>query len=128
MLTNEVAKQAGVNIETLRFYERKGLLKAPKRLSSGYRMYDTEAVRTVRFIKQAQNLGFTLTEIKTLLGLSTHTLTSCNSVQSLASQKIGEVDAKIRDLQAMKVALDELLSTCYTRDHKQGCPLLNSIK
>ncbi|MGH7196393.1 MAG: heavy metal-responsive transcriptional regulator [Candidatus Saccharimonadales bacterium] len=128
MLTGEVAKRAGVNTETLRFYERKGLLAPPKRLQSGYRVYSADAVRTVRFIKRAQQLGFTLQEIKTLLELSVHRRASCKEVQTLADQKVGEVDEKIRDLLAIKAALEQLLGSCHGDDHRKDCPLLKAIE
>lgn len=127
MLTNEVAKQTGVNIETLRFYERKGLLKPPKRLPSGYRKYDDEAVRTVRFIKRAQALGFTLSEISELLRLSAHKQTGCADTQTLGKQKINEIDAKIQDLMTMRGALEQLLGACHEH-HTQTCPFLDAVE
>lgn len=128
MLTNEVAKQAEVNIETLRFYERKGLLEAPKRTASGYRMYDEESVRIVRFIKRAQDLGFTLTEVKGLLELSAHKQNNCGVAQALGDQKIKEVDEKIKDLQRIRVALEQLLANCHDLKHQQACPFLAALE
>lgn len=127
MLKNEVARLAGVNNETLRFYERKGLLKAPERTAAGYRTYDAEAVRAVRFIKRAQDLGFTLAEVKGLLELSAHKQTDCNAAQTLGSQKLSEVDQKIKDLQAIRTALEQLLANCHSSGHKQDCPFLEAI-
>jgi len=90
-----MASQAGVNVQTLRYYERRGLLPAPARRESGYREYPSDAVRVVRFVKRAQELGFSLAEVETLLDLAAGGPDSCDLAQELATQKIGELDAKI---------------------------------
>jgi len=93
-----MASQAGVNVQTLRYYERRGLLPAPARRESGYREYPSDAVRVVRFVKRAQELGFSLAEVETLLDLAAGGPDSCDLAQELATQKIGELDAKIATL------------------------------
>jgi DNA-binding transcriptional MerR regulator len=97
--TSEVAAQANVNAQTLRFYERQGLLAEPARSAAGYRSYAPEAVRRVRFIKRAQELGFTLSEVQTLLHLAQGGPDSCDAVRDVASEKIADVERRIANLQ-----------------------------
>jgi DNA-binding transcriptional MerR regulator len=122
-----VAGQAGVNVQTLRYYERRGLLPAPARRESGYRMYDADAVGVVRFIKRAQELGFTLTEIETLLQLAEGGPQSCEAARQLASDKIAELDRRLQTLQTMRDALGRLLATCSLPRSERDCPLLCAI-
>src|SRR5262245_38352047 len=107
--TGELARLAQVKIDTLRFYERQGLLPVPPRRASGYREYPPEAVELVRFIQRAQELGFTLREIKELLTLRAVPQATCGDVVVLARRKVEEIDAKIGDLRAMRAALTRLL-------------------
>src|SRR5688572_18532626 len=86
--TGELAARAGVNVQTLRYYERRGLLKEPRRRSSGYRAYPAEAVKLIRFVKQAQELGFTLSEIENLLRLRADQKASCSEVRARAESKL----------------------------------------
>jgi MerR family transcriptional regulator, copper efflux regulator len=123
----EVAGEAGVNIQTLRFYERRGLLKNPPRRPSGYREYTPDSVRRVRFIKRAQQLGFTLKEIEELLQLRDDPSVPCAEVRTTAEAKVSEIDEKIRHLKAMKKALQTLAESCAANQQRH-CPLLESLE
>lgn len=125
--SGEVAKAAGVNVETLRYYERRGLLAEPARRESGYREYPPEAVHVVRFIKRAQALGFTLVEVDELLGLRSDGERSCGEVRDAAAEKIREIDAKIESLSAIKSALATLVATCVDGASTRECPILESL-
>ena len=114
LTTGEVAAKAGVNIQTLRYYERRGLLAEPERRPSGYREYSPDAVRLIRFIKRAQELGFTLAEVEDLLRLRNDQQIACSEVKSAAEAKIHDIDEKIRRLRAMKRALGTLTQSCAT--------------
>ena len=104
----QVAKGAGVGVETVRFYEREGLVPAPKRRPSGYRQYPADTVRRIRFVQAAKDLGFTLKEIRELLSLRVAVGKSCVDVRDLAHQKLAAVDAKLVELQRVRTALAEL--------------------
>ena len=127
MRSAEVATEAGVNVQTLRYYERRGLLAAPARLPSGYRNYRPETVRIVRFVKQAQQLGFSLEEIETLLGLAAGGPASCEAAEALASEKIAALDERIATLAAMRESLRRLVTTCERPPHRRECPLLTAF-
>lgn len=123
----EVAAQAGVNVQTLRYYERRGLLAEPERTRSGYRLYPASAVKLVRFIKRAQGLGFSLAEINRLLELRDDRASSCEDVRTLALAKIETVETKMRQLAAMKHALELLVRSCDTDDSRRECPILEAL-
>ncbi len=125
--TGEVAAQAGVNVQTLRYYERRGLLKEPERRPSGYREYPPDTVRRIRFIKRAQELGFTLTEIEDLLRLRDDQELACAEVRSAAETKMEDIEQKIRQLRAMKRALGVLVATCATEGSPRHCPILEAL-
>lgn len=126
--TGQVAAAAGVNVETLRYYERRGILAEPRRLNgSGFRQYPPEAVKVVRFVKQAQELGFTLAEVEELLSLRKDHRRSCTEVRAAATTKIEDVDLKIRKLRAMKRALTVLVKSCTGRGSTRECPILDAI-
>ncbi len=124
--SGEVARQAGVNVETLRFYERVGILPPPPRRPSGYREYPPETVDLVRFVKRAQELGFSLREIRELLALRDAPQAAAPAVRRLVKQKLEEIDRKIRDLRAMQQALNELLCACRTK-RSAACPIIQSL-
>lgn len=126
--SGELAKQANVNPETLRYYEREGLLAEPVRTESGYRLYQQAEVKRVRFIKKAQELGFSLKEVKELLSLKWSGSHSASEVKQLTEQKILDIEAKIQSLLAMKAALQELASTCSGKGSIDDCPILNSLE
>lgn len=127
--SSQVAQQANVNVETLRYYEREGLLPTPSRTESGYRQYSETDVARVQFIKRAQHLGFTLDEIKDLLSLRQHPDDSAGPVKQLALDKIELIDTKIEALQQMKTVLQDLASACPgshgTIDY---CPILKAFE
>lgn len=124
MRIGEVAAAAGVTVETLRYYERRGLLALPARLSSGYRQYDPGAVRVIHFIKDAQDLGFTLSNIESLLRLAEGGPDNCNDVRDLTRTKIEQVTAKINSLTTIRAALEQLADTCDMPRADRMCPLL----
>lgn len=125
--TAEVAEQAGVNVETLRFYERKGILPEPPRRASGYREYPPETVERVKFIKRAQELGFALREIEEILGFRQTAGAKSGRVRKLAEAKVKEIELKIRDLEAMKASLTALLCACDGKRTVASCPIIESL-
>jgi DNA-binding transcriptional MerR regulator len=110
--TAEAAKRGGVGVETIRYYERHGLMPRAPRTHSGYRIFTEDAVTRLRFIKHAQELGFSLKEIKELLNLRIRPRSSCADVRRSAEAKIAEVEEKIRHLEAMRDALRQLARGC----------------
>lgn len=124
----QVARQAGVGVETVRFYEREGLLEEPARRSSGYRQYPEEAIKQIRFIKRAQQLGFSLKEIAELLTLRVDGQTSCEQVKERAAAKLGEVERKMVELQRMRQALLQVASLCTEEGPKGRCPMLDALE
>lgn len=127
MQTGEVAARAGVNIQTLRYYERRGLLGRPPRTASGYRRYSEDAVRIVRFVKRAQELGFTLDEAEQLLRLRRVSPARQSSVRALATAKVADIESKMRQLAAMRAALQQMLSACCG-DGALECPILEALE
>ena len=123
----EVAKQAGVKLQTIHYYERRGLLPRPPRTGSNYRAYPEEAVPRVRFIKRAQELGFTLKEIKELLSLRAAPRTRCAGVRECAEAKAQDIDSKVRMLQAMRKALTKLVGECSGKGPVTQCPILEAL-
>jgi MerR family mercuric resistance operon transcriptional regulator len=123
----QLAKDANVNIETVRYYERRGLLPEPKRRESGYREYSPEDVFRIKFIKRAQELGFTLKEISELLALRVDAKTTCAKVKKQAEAKISDIEEKILLLKKMKAALGKLASSCKDHKPQQGCPILEYL-
>lgn len=126
--TGELAKRAGVNVETLRFYERKGLLPEPPRRESGYREYPEESITRIRFIKRAQELGFSLDEIQELLALRVKSETPCAGVKDFTEKKILDVQRKIADLKIIERALKKLAAACPGQGSvNDGCPILHNL-
>ena len=128
MRTHEVAARAGVNAQTLRYYERRGILPDPPRSPAGYRDYPASAVDVLRFVKRAQELGFTLAEVEDLLALAAGGPDSCDAARALAEVHLGELEAKIADLQRMRGSLTALVDTCHRPRPDRSCPLLSAIK
>lgn len=127
MTIGQVARQAGIGVETVRFYEREGLLEQPARRLSGYRQFEPDAVARLRFIKQAQRLGFTLREIKELLALKLDPGGTRAEVRQRAIDKVADIDARIADLKRMKKALVPLIEACDGKGKLDGCPILAAI-
>lgn len=128
MRSSELAEQAGVNVQTLRYYERRGLLPEPERLDSGYRAYGPDAVQIVKFVRRAQKLGFSLEEINSLLELSAGGPESCEAARELASAKVAELDQKLASITAMRGSLLRLIDTCALPRDRRECPLLHAIE
>jgi Hg(II)-responsive transcriptional regulator len=123
----QVARQAGVGIETIRFYEREGLLEEPARGVSGYRQYPEQVVKRIRFIKRAQRLGFSLKEITELLLLRVDAQTTCEKVKQRTEAKIAEVERKLVELQRMRQALLKVASLCTGQGPASACPMLDAL-
>jgi MerR family mercuric resistance operon transcriptional regulator len=123
----EVAKQARVQVETLRYYERTGLVAHPPRSASNYRLYPQETVRRVQFIKRAQELGFSLKEIMELLALRATPETPCADIRRRTLDKITAIDEKIQTLIAMKHALAKLVEECSGQGEITDCPILAAL-
>lgn len=120
------AKAAGVNVETIRFYQRKGLLLEPERPSGGIRRYGAADVTRVRFVKSAQRLGFSLDEIAELLKLEDGT--HCDEASRLAEHKLRDIQEKLADLARMEAVLAQLVCACYSRRGSVSCPLIASLQ
>ena len=124
----QVAKQAGVNIETIRFYEREGLIPEPPRKPSGYRQYSPDFVKRILFIKRAQALGFALKEIADLLALRVEPDTACDDVRKRAETKLAAIEEKIQTLERLRVILGQLISACNQRQPTNDCPILAALE
>ena len=128
MRIGELAKRAAVNIQTVRYYERRGLLDDPRRRSAGYREYTDATLDRLRFIKRAQELGFTLSEIGELLALRLDPNTTAAAVKQRAHEKIVEIEGKLRDLERIRHALTHLAGQCRGGRGPAGdCPLLDAL-
>jgi MerR family transcriptional regulator, mercuric resistance operon regulatory protein len=123
-----VAAQAQVNTQTLRYYERRGLLPEPERTASGYRAYSVDAVRLVRFVKRAQQLGFTLDDIQELLHLAGGGPASCEAAKTMARSRIADLERRIQELAGMRDALARLVDTCERPRKDRDCPLMHDIE
>ena len=123
----DVAERGGVNLQTIRYYEREGLLPEPPRLASGYRLFPEAAVRRVRFIKRAQALGFSLAEIRGLLSLRENADAGAQDMRERARAKVAEIEEKIRTLRAMKKALNALAESCPGCGPLSECPILDAL-
>ena len=127
LTVGEVARRTAVHIETLRYYERQGLVARPPRSRSNYRLYPEQTVRRVQFIKRAQQLGFSLKEIQEVLALRAEPQAQCADVRERALAKIHEIEHKVRTLQAMHTALTKLVAACAGRGAVTDCPILASL-
>lgn len=120
----KLAQAAGVNIETIRYYQRRGLLVEPTKPMGGHRRYTSEQANRVRFIKRAQALGFTLTEISKLLTLNQG---CCDETSALATRKLELIKQKITDLDVMRQALEGLVQQCKTGKDRSSCPIIDAL-
>ncbi len=128
MKIGEAAKAAGVGVETIRFYERKGLVRQPRRpVLGGFRSYAGETVERIRFIRQAQGIGFSLKEIKDLLSLRIDPAANCGEVRAHARAKLDEVNTKIASLNHMKCALEDLIEACPGEGALGECSILEAL-
>ena len=128
MFIGELADASGVGVETVRFYEREGLLPEPPRTGAGYRVYDAAAVRRVRFILRAKALGFTLAETKELLELRVTDPAACGDVEATARSKIADVEARIRELERIRIVLGDLVRACARNEQTGECPILDALE
>lgn len=126
-LTGQIAKMAGVNVETLRFYEKKGLIPEPMRTDAGYRQYPEETIYRIQFIKNAQKLGFTLKEIREFLSITLATKNQCQQVRGEIDHKLMEVHEKIEKLQEISNALKNLRRKCDKGGIDGKCPILKFL-
>lgn len=126
--TGEVAERANVNKETVRYYEKRNLIPEPDRRRSGYRIFTQRHINQIKFIKRAQELGFTLSEIKELLELRMDEDTTCSRIKSEAQEKYRDVQEKIEDLQRIKKTLLELIDSCAGEGPKGECPILEALE
>jgi DNA-binding transcriptional MerR regulator len=128
MKIGEVAKRSGTGIETIRFYEREGLLPPPQRRPSGYRQYDEATVERLDYIRRAKELGFTLAEVRELLDLSFTARSGCDHIRQRAEAKVADIEGKIRSLRQMKRSLGRIIRRCRVKDSTEDCPLVHKTK
>ena len=121
-----LADAAGVGIDTVRFYERRGLLPTPKRTASGYRLYDADSISRIRFVRRAKGLGFTLDEIQNLLKLQDNAGPKAE-VKAITKLKLEQIAAKISDLTRMRSALESLSAECSGKGSISGCPIIEAM-
>jgi len=124
----EVARRADVNKETVRYYEKRKLIPEPDRRRSGYRIFTQRHIDQIKFVKRAQELGFTLSEIKELLELRLDEETSCSEIREEAQQKYQDVTQKIKDLRQIQDTLVDLIDSCSEGGPIADCPILNAIE
>lgn len=122
-----VARSVGIGVETVRFYERKGLIAPPPRTPSGYRQYPDDAIERLRFVRRAQELGFTLDEIASLLELRVEAGTACEDARRLALARLTDVQSRIADLQRIADALGGLVTACEAERETTACPILDAL-
>jgi Hg(II)-responsive transcriptional regulator len=127
MTIGELAKAAGVGVETVRFYERKRLIARPRKPVQGFRKYEDDVVRRIRFIRRAQELGFSLAEIRQLLELRLDPKRTCADVKREAESKISDIDERIGQLRTMRAALVEITRSCSGEGPTSACPILDAI-
>ena len=124
----KLARLGGVNIQTIRYYERCGLISPPLKTNSGYRLYGEEELKRLRFIRRAKELGFTLKEIKELLELRVDVPAACENVRIRAEEKLKIIEDKIGALEGIKNALTALISSCKRKRSTEECPILTSLE
>ncbi|TWI03848.1 Zn(II)-responsive transcriptional regulator/Cu(I)-responsive transcriptional regulator,TIGR02044/Hg(II)-responsive transcriptional regulator,TIGR02051 [Luteimonas cucumeris] len=127
MKIGELAQRSQVAIDTVRYYERQGLLPEPARRASGYRSYASDDVVRLRFIRRAKSLGFTLQEIRELLELSAHRNDDMAALKALAAAKLDDISNKINELERIRDGLNELVSSCPGHGALDQCPILNAL-
>ena len=127
MKIGELAREAGVSVQTVRYYERRGLLPTPDRTTSGYREYDGSDVRRLSFIGRAKELGFTLSEVQELLNLQVRRGTTADDVREQALEKLESTRSKIRDLRSISAALERMISTCDAHGSSETCALMHAL-
>ncbi len=124
----QVAKQSGVSVETVRYYEKEGLLEVPERKESGYRQFKGDTIARLSFIQQAKKLGFSLKEIGELLSITSDANTVCNDVKQLSQDKLVDIEKKIKMLQQMRKSLKKLIDVCPGQAPINDCPILDALQ
>ena len=127
MQIGQLATQAGVAIDTVRYYERQGLLPTPQRRASGYRHYDAQDISRLRFIRRAKAIGFSLQEIQDLLRLSGNQDADRAEVRALAQHRLLDIERKLRELDAMRATLATLVGQCSGHGSLEGCPIIDTL-
>ena len=120
----KLAKEVNLSVETIRFYEREGLIKQPQKPRNGYRLYDDSIAKQLRFIGKAKALGFTLKEVASLMAMDS----DCAKVESLGLKKLHIIQNKIADLQRLEKVIKEMTNSCRTNDDQSHCPIIDSLK
>lgn len=128
MTIGEFASRAGVNVQTVRYYERRRILPEPERTASGYRQYGGDALARIRFIRRAQELGFSLHEIEELLDLRVKDPSSCSAVAAKTRTKLENVRRKIQELKRMQQVLEKLATSCAARQPTDECPIMEALE
>jgi MerR family copper efflux transcriptional regulator len=123
----KVAARTGLGIDTIRFYEKEGLIPEPARRPSGFRDYDPDVLERLRFIRQAKALGFSLKEIADLLALRVDDKRTCEEVYRRTSEKIADIETRIRDLERIKAALANMAAACHGKGLQGECPILEAL-
>ena len=127
MTIGQLAAATEVNVQTVRYYERRGIMIPPTRSRSGYRQYNEDDVKRIRFIKRAQELGFSLDEIADLLNLRVEKRSSCAAAEKRARARLADVDRKIRELQRLRRVLTQLTEACASPIPTSACPILDAL-
>jgi len=125
MKIGEISRRSGLSVETIRYYEREGLLSEPERRPSGYRLYDDAVLERLEYIRRAKDLGFTLAEIRELLELSFNAHACCDHIRQRVEAKIVDIESKVRSLQQMKQSLKKILTHCRSGGRGEDCPLIH---
>jgi MerR family mercuric resistance operon transcriptional regulator len=125
MTIGQLAEAAEVNVETVRYYHRRGLLPAPPRPAGGIRRYPADVLRRLRFIKRSQSLGFSLDEVEALLSL--HDGQTCRAARAIAEHRLADVRQRLQDLSRLEAALATLVQRCSTAKGKMSCPLIDAL-
>ena len=126
MNIGSAARHSGISAKMIRHYESLGLLRQPKRTGAGYRVYDENDIHTLRFVRRARDLGFSIKEIKDLLSLWRNRHRSSADVRTIAQRHIAELEAKIAELQGMRRTLEDLVRHCHG-DNRPACPILEDL-
>ncbi|CAG2126953.1 ISL3 family transposase ISStma11 [Cupriavidus yeoncheonensis] len=121
----KLAKAAGVGVETVRYYQRCGLLPVPERAYGAIRHYSQQSLQRLHFIRRAQSLGFTLDEVRVLLRQNDGG--SCSTARALAEQKLGLVEQRLKDLRRLQAELEHLIGQCHTHGNEASCPLIDAL-
>lgn len=124
----QVARHSGVSVETVRFYERQGLIEKPRRKESGYRQFPEAVIGRLRVLRRARELGFSLPEIREMFDLGAGGEVPCGEVRRRAEARIDEIDERVRDLEKMRLALEEVVRVCEEKNPAGPCPFLEALE